>query len=114
MASIWLGGNVQSYEDAQGFRVGPEQRRVRARATGARMFHYGWAGPSQAVQRKLAASKEIFTEAVDRLEARAARRHALDWTPLLRPFRGTHPGGFPDGAIAADLIGLKGQGLGPS
>ena len=42
-------------------------------------------------QRKLAASKEIFTEAVDRLEARAARRHALDWTPLLRPFRGTHP-----------------------
>ena len=88
---VRLGGNVRSYEDAQGFRVGPELRRVRARATGARMFHYGWAGPSQAVQRKLAASKEIFTEAVDRLEARAARRHALDWTPLLRPFRGTHP-----------------------
>jgi len=89
---VRLGGNVRSYEDAQGFRVGPEQRRVRARATGARMFHYGWAGPSQAVQRKLAASKEIFTEAVDRLESRAARgRHALDWTPLLRPFRGTHP-----------------------
>jgi len=88
---VRLGGDVRSYEDAQGFRVGPELRRVRARATGARMFHYGWAGPSQAVQRKLAASKEIFTEAVDRLEARAARRHGLDWTPLLRPYRGTHP-----------------------
>ena len=88
---VRLGGKVRSYEDAQGFRVGPELRRVRARATGARMFHYGWAGPSQAVQRKLAASKEIFTEAVDRLEARAARRHGLDWTPLLRPYRGTHP-----------------------
>ncbi len=88
---VRLGGNVRSYGDAQGFRVGPELRRVGARATGARMFHYGWAGTPQAVQRKLAASKEIFTEAVDRLEARAARRHALDWTPLLRPFRGTHP-----------------------
>ena len=88
---VRLGGNVQSYEDAQGFRVGPEQRRVRARATGARMFHYGWARPSQGLQRKLAASKEIFTEAVARLEARAAGRHGLDWTPLLRPFRGTHP-----------------------
>src|SRR5207248_5540689 len=29
--------------------------------------------------------------AVARRRARAARRHALDWTPLLRPFRGTHP-----------------------
>ncbi len=88
---VRLGADIRSYQDAQGFRVGADLRRVRARATGARMFHYGWAGPSQAVRRKLAASKEIFTEAVDRLEARAARRHALDWTPLLRPFRGTHP-----------------------
>ena len=88
---VRLGRDIRSYEDAQGFRVGPEWRRVRARATGARMFHYGWARPSQGLRRKLAASQEIFTEAVDRLEARAARRHGLDWTPLLRAFGGTHP-----------------------
>ena len=56
---VRLGRDIRSYEDAQGFRVGPELRRVRARATGARMFHYGWARPSQGLQRKLAASKEI-------------------------------------------------------
>ncbi len=42
---VRLGQDVRSYQDAQGFRVGPEERRVRARATGARMFHYGWARP---------------------------------------------------------------------
>jgi hypothetical protein len=98
---VRLGRDIRSYEDAQGFRVGPGQRRVRARATGARMFHYGWARPRQSLQRKLAASKEIFTEAADRLDARAARRDPLDWTPLLRPFRGTHP------AVAREWIAAR-------
>jgi hypothetical protein len=40
---VRLGGEVRSYGDAQGFRVGVALRRPRARASGARMFHYGWA-----------------------------------------------------------------------
>src|SRR5438094_8943770 len=46
---VRLGRDVRSYQDAQGFRVGPEERRVRARATAARMFHYGWARPPAAL-----------------------------------------------------------------
>ena len=63
---------------------------MRARATGARMFHYGWARPPAALRQKLAASRGIFTEAPDRIAAREAKGR-LDWTPLLRRFRGEHP-----------------------
>ena len=87
---VRLGREVRSYRDAQGFRVGTGDRRVRARATGARMFHYGWARPHESVRQKLVAAQEIFTEAVDRLERRAAQQ-GLNWTPLLRRFSGGHP-----------------------
>src|SRR3989475_12169103 len=87
---VRLGRDVRSFQDAQGFRVGPEERRVRARATAARMFHYGWARPPAALRRKLAASRDIFTEVPDRTAAREARGR-LGWTPLLRRFTGEHP-----------------------
>jgi hypothetical protein len=90
--AVRLGGEVRSYWDAQGFRVGvgAGARRPRVRATGARMFHYGWARPPASMREKLVASQEIFTEAADRLERRAAQP-SLTWTPLLRRFTGTHP-----------------------
>jgi hypothetical protein len=87
---VRLGADVRSYSDAQGFRVGTAERRLRARVTGARMFHYGWARPPHSRREKLVASQEIFTEAVDRLAARATQE-TLNWTPLLRPFAGAHP-----------------------
>ena len=87
---VRLGQDVRSYSDAQGFRVGAAARRLRARATGACMFHYGWARPPHSVRDKLVASQEIFTEAVDRLAARASQE-TLNWTPLLRRFAGAHP-----------------------
>src|SRR5437879_3102391 len=71
---VRLGRDIHSYQDAQGFRVGPEMRRVRARVTGAPMFHYGWAGAPQSLNHKLVVSKEIFTEAVAQLERRSAAR----------------------------------------
>jgi hypothetical protein len=87
---VRLGTDVRSYSDAQGFRVGAAARRLRARMTGARMFHYGWARPPHSMRNKLVASQEIFTEAVDRLAARATQE-TLNWTPLLRRFAGAHP-----------------------
>jgi hypothetical protein len=84
------GRDIRSFQDAQGFRVGPELRRVRARATGATMFHYGWARAPHSVRRKLAASREIFPDATD-IHERRAQRPPLEWTPLLRRFTGTHP-----------------------
>jgi hypothetical protein len=98
--AIRLGRDIRSYQDAQGFRVGPTQRRVRARVTGARMFHYGWAREPQSLRRKLAASREVFPQAGER---HAQRQHLtrLEWTPLLRAFTGTHP------QAAAEWIGAR-------
>lgn len=87
---VRLGRDIRSHLDAQGFRVGPERRRVCARATGAAMFHYGWSRSPASVQEKLAASRGIFTGAAARLEQHR-QRGRLEWTPLLRRFRGTHP-----------------------
>jgi hypothetical protein len=86
---VRLDRDIRSFQDAQGFRVGPEMRRIRARVTGARMFHYGWARPPQSLRQKLEASKEIFAH--DGPAAERWRRPRLEWTPLLRPFTGTHP-----------------------
>src|SRR5256885_14770231 len=63
---VRLGGQIHSYQDAQGFRVGAGDRRVRARVTGATMFHYGWARPPASGRTKIPASKQIFTSALGR------------------------------------------------
>src|SRR3989475_3354079 len=55
---VRLGREIRSFQDAQGFRVGPDERRVQARVTGALMFHYGWARPPQSMRQKFVASKE--------------------------------------------------------
>ena len=84
------GHDIRSFQDAQGFRVGAELRRVRARATGAAMFHYGWARAPHSVLQKVTMSREMFAWARDR----AGSDHQapqLEWTPLLRRFKGAHP-----------------------
>jgi hypothetical protein len=107
---VRLDGDVRSHSDAQGFRVGAGARRLRARVTGAQMFHYGWARPPHSMRNKLVASQEIFTEQVDRLAARATQE-TLNWTPLLRRFPGAHPG------VVAPWIaarrGTAGRAVGP-
>ena len=108
---VRLGGAIHSYQDAQGFRVGAGERRVGARATGARMFHYGWARPPQSMRRKVVAAKEIFTEVAERWERRATLE-ALDWTPLLRRFAGSHPR-VAQPWIAAQQAAATGPAVGP-
>src|SRR2546430_3196729 len=79
---VRLGREVRSYRDAQGFRVGAAERRVRARATGAPMFHYGWARPPQALRRTVIAPQEGFPEAAGRGGRRGARRARLPQPPV--------------------------------
>jgi len=110
--AVRLGQGVRSYQDAQGFRVGREERRVRARATGARMFHYGWARPPQSMRQKLVASQEVFLEQGERIAARAAREEALYWTPLLHRFTGAHPRAAV-AWIAARRAAAAGPAVGP-
>jgi hypothetical protein len=87
--------DVRSFRDAQGFRVGPELRKIRARLTEAEMFHYGWARPAQALHAKREASNTIWGREPN------ARAPLLPWFPGLRPFRGTHP------AVAREWVDVR-------
>jgi hypothetical protein len=86
--------DIRPYQGAQGFRVGQEHRKIRARLTEAEMFHYGWARPAQALRAKREASRVIYPWSRDR----EAGRPLLPWFPGLTPFRGTHP------AVAAGWV----------
>jgi hypothetical protein len=87
---IRLGKDIHPYQGAQGFRVGPENRKIQARVTDAEMFHYGWARPAKAIKEKLEISKTIYPWGGNRFDKEQARG-SLEWIPLLKPFRGTHP-----------------------
>lgn len=87
---VRLGRGVRSYRDAQGFRVGPELRKIRARLTDAPMFHYGWALPAQAIREKHESSATMYPWRV-KASAAARQRASLEWMPLLQPFAGRHP-----------------------
>jgi hypothetical protein len=78
--------DIRPYQGAQGFRVGPEHRKIRARLTAAQMFHYGWARPAQALREKRELGKTMYPwrNADERLPL-------LAWIPGIQPFKGTHP-----------------------
>jgi hypothetical protein len=94
---VRLGRDIRPYQGAQGFRVGPDYRKIRARPTGAQMFHYGWARPAQTMREKIQLTKQMYPWATERLD-RDLKRGTLKWIPLLRPFTGSHP------AVARDWI----------
>jgi len=79
--------DIRPYQGAQGFRVGPEHRKIRARLTDAEMFHYGWARPARALKSKREISKVLYPWSKDR----QAGQPLLPWFPGLRAFQGTHP-----------------------
>jgi len=87
---IRLAHDIHPYQGSQGFRVGPEQRKIRARLTEAQVFHYGWARPAQTMRNKLELTKQMYPWATERLN-RELQRGTLSWMPLLRPFTGSHP-----------------------
>ena len=91
--------DILPYQGAQGFRVGPEHRKIRARLTGAEMFHYGWARPTQALKAKRETNRVIYPWSRDR----EARRPLLPWFPGLTRFRGTHP------AVAREWVDARRQ-----
>ncbi|NOT08815.1 MAG: glycosyltransferase family 2 protein [Gemmatimonadales bacterium] len=86
---------IEPYRDAQGFRVGPEQRRVRATLTQAEMFHYGWLRSGAALRARGEVDRALYP---GRWVPPAAEAAVLRWFPGLRPFRGSHP------AVARDWV----------
>ncbi|HZN98779.1 MAG TPA: hypothetical protein VFB61_13680 [Gemmatimonadales bacterium] len=78
--------DIRPYQGAQGFRVGPNHRKIRARLTNAEMFHYGWARPSQALKEKRELGRTMYPwrNADD-------SQPLLAWIPGIRSFTGQHP-----------------------
>ena len=85
---VRLGQDIRPYRDAQGFRVGPERRRIRARLVDAVMFHYGWARPAKAIGEKRRADLALYPW---RRSEGDGQDRPLDWIPLLRRYAGPHP-----------------------
>ena len=78
--------DIRPFQGAQGFRVGPEHRKIRARLTTAEMFHYGWARPARALREKRELGKTMYP-----WRNADERQPLLAWVPGIRPFHGTHP-----------------------
>jgi hypothetical protein len=78
--------DIRPYQGAQGFRVGPTYRKIRARLTGAEMFHYGWARPAQALREKRDLGRTMYP-----WRNADVNLPLLAWMPGLKQFEGTHP-----------------------
>ena len=78
--------DIRPYQGAQGFRVGPDHRKIRARLTGAEMFHYGWARPAQALREKRDLGRTMYP-----WRNADASRPLLAWMPGIRRFHGDPP-----------------------
>jgi hypothetical protein len=79
---------VHPWRDAQGFRVGPAHRRVRARLSHAEMFHYGWLRSAAALRARGEVDRALYP---GRRVPPPEQAAVLRWFPGVRPFRGTHP-----------------------
>jgi hypothetical protein len=77
---------IHPYQGAQGFRVGPDNRKIRARLTDAEMFHYGWARPTEALHAKRELGKTMYP-----WRDASAEKPLFPWVPGLRRFTNSHP-----------------------
>ena len=89
---------VHPYRDAQGFRVGAEDRRVRARLASAEIFHYGWIRKGSALRARGEVDRHLYP---GRWIPPVEQAAVLRWFPGLRPFRGSHP------AVAQDWVSAR-------
>lgn len=88
--------DIRPYQGAQGFRVGAERRKIRARLTGAEMFHYGWARPAQALREKRDLGRTMYP-----WRDADVNLPLLAWMPGLKRFQGMHP------EVARDWIAAR-------
>ena len=86
--------DLHPYRDAQGFRVGPGDRKVRARLADAEMFHYGWTRAAFALRGRAEVDRMLYPGR----GASGGDGAVLRWFPGLRPFTGSHP------AVAAEWV----------
>lgn len=85
--AVRLGPDIRPFRDAQGFRVGPDARRIRALLADSEMFHYGYLRSAAALRGRAGVDRELYP---DRSTFAGDPAH-LWWFPGILPFRGTHP-----------------------
>jgi hypothetical protein len=91
--------DVHPFRDAQGFRVGRDDRRVRARLVEASMFHYGYLRSAAALRGRVAVDRTLYQ---GRSAAGAADPALLKWFPGIRPLGVPHP------RVAQDWVTARG------
>lgn len=79
--------DIRSYRDAQGFRVGANERKIKVKRTEAWIHHYGWARPEPALVEKAKTNPSIYG-GVAPADLREVR---LEWRPGITRYSGTHP-----------------------
>ncbi|HEX9895359.1 MAG TPA: glycosyltransferase [Gemmatimonadales bacterium] len=79
--------DIHPFRDAQGFRVGPRHRKIRARLTEAEMYHYGWARSAAALRGRKTEDRKLYSA----VHEPGAAEPLLQWFPGIRPFTGQHP-----------------------
>ncbi len=77
---------IRPYRDAQGFRVGSAKRRIRARRTGAQVFHYGHTRSAAALRARVSIDRRLYARTPP-----TKRATLLEWFPGLRPLQDSHP-----------------------
>lgn len=84
--------SIYSYKDAQGFRIGDNQK-LRVRPIDAYIYHYGWVKEPKAMQRKQENFHKLWHE--DKwIEENVRMADEFDYSlgvNELKPFTGTHP-----------------------
>lgn len=99
---VRLAADIRSHEEAQGFRVGPSRRKIRARRGGATYYHYGWARPVSALREKREVDNALYYGGEPRRRPVADR---LPWEVGVRPFEGSHP------AVMKEWIAARRTGM---
>ncbi len=99
--AVRLNQDIHSHGDAQGFRVGPDNRRVRCRKSAVTMLHYSSARPAWALRAKRDQDRQIYATE----QRKDPSRPMLPWFPGLQRFRGEHPAAVRDWIAARSGTG---------
>lgn len=84
--------NIYSYKDAQGFRIGDNQK-LKVKPIDAEIFHYGWVRKPEAMQKKSEIMNRYW-HSDDWIEENVKKRESYVYgeeRQNLYPFKGTHP-----------------------
>lgn len=83
---------IKSHNDAQGFRVGDESKKLQVIKIDAYIHHYGWVKSPDAMQRKQESFHKMWHKD-DWIEKNVAKAKAFDYSNVkaLWKFKGTHP-----------------------